>query len=182
MPRTYNHLSYEQRLRIKELLDKGTKKVDIARALSIHNATIYREIDRDSINGIYDPDHAEKQYRGHLSEKGRQPICSISPELAQHIARLIIEEKLSPARIIDRLQEGKWSTAPKARATIYSAIDDGLIPGVTRESLNSYVTTMFSDGQIHIAKWVRNTLDLNDGDELLFEVVDNKIIFIKAEG
>ena len=36
---------------------------------------------------------------------------------------------------------------------------------------------MFSDGQIHIAKWVRNALDLNDGDELLFEVVDNKIIF-----
>ena len=26
------------------------------------------------------------------------------------------------------------------------------------------------------------TLDLNDGDELLFEVVDNKIIFTKAEG
>ena len=41
---------------------------------------------------------------------------------------------------------------------------------------------MFSDGQIHIAKWVRNALDLNDGDELLFEVVDNKIIFTKAEG
>ena len=32
-------------------------------------------------------------------------------------------------------------------------------------------TTMFNDGQIHIAKWVRNALDLNDGDELLFEVV-----------
>ena len=168
MPRTYSHLSYEQRLRIKELLDKGTKKVDIARVLGIHNATIYREIDRGSINGIYDPGHAEEQYRGHLSEKGRPAICSISPELAQHIARLILEEK--------------WSTAPKARATIYSAIDDGLIPGVTRESLNSYVTTMFSDGQIHIAKWVRNALDLNDGDELLFEVVDNKIIFTKAEG
>ena len=41
-------------------------------------------------------------------------------------------------------------------------------------------STMFSDGQIHIAKWVRNALDLNDGDELLFEVVDNKIIFTKA--
>ena len=39
---------------------------------------------------------------------------------------------------------------------------------------------MFSDGQIHIAKWVRNALDLNGGDELLFEVVDNKIIFTKA--
>lgn len=41
---------------------------------------------------------------------------------------------------------------------------------------------MFGDGQIHIAKWVRNALDLNDGDELLFEAVDNKIIFTKAEG
>ena len=87
------------------MLDKGTKKVDIARVLGIHNATIYREIDRGSINGIYDPGHAEEQYRGHLSEKGRPAICSISPELAQHIARLILEEKLSPARIIDRLQE-----------------------------------------------------------------------------
>ena len=79
------------------------------------------------------------------------------------------------------MQKENWSTAPKTKTTIYSAIDDGLIPGVTRESLNSYVTTMFSDGQIHIAKWVRNALDLNDGDELLFEVVDNKIIFTKAE-
>jgi hypothetical protein len=35
MPRTYSHLSYEQRLRIKELLDKGTKKVDIARVLGV---------------------------------------------------------------------------------------------------------------------------------------------------
>ena len=79
------------------------------------------------------------------------------------------------------MQKENWSTAPKTKTTIYSAIDDGLIPGVTRESLNSYVTTMFSDGQIHIAKWVRNALDLNDGDELLFEVVGNKIIFTKAE-
>lgn len=134
MPRTYSHLSYEQRLRVKELLDKGTKKVDIARALGVHNATIYREIDRGSINGIYDPGHAEEQYRGHLSEKGRPTICSISPELAQHIAMLILEEKLSPAKIIDRLQEEKWSTAPKARATIYSAIDGGLISGVIRSS------------------------------------------------
>lgn len=69
---------------------------------------------------------------------------------------------------------------PKSKPTIYSAIDNGLIPGVTRESLNSYMTTMFSDGQIHIAKWVRKQLDLNDGDELLFEIIDNKIVFRKA--
>lgn len=73
MPRTYSHLSYEQRLRVKGLLDKGTKKVDIARALGVHNATIYREIDRGSINGIYDPGHAEEQYRGHLVGRSSLP-------------------------------------------------------------------------------------------------------------
>lgn len=41
---------------------------------------------------------------------------------------------------------------------------------------------MFNDGQIHIAKWVRNALDLNDGDELLFEVVDNKNNLYKSRG
>ena len=179
--RTFNHLSYEQRLKIKEMLDGGFKKIDIARALGVHNATIYREIERGSVNGIYNPNKSEEQYRDHLSEKGPQALCSMSPDLAEYIAKLILEEHLSPARIIDRLEhEEKWSTFPKSKPTIYSAIDNGLIPGVTRESLNSYMTTMFSDGQIHIAKWVRKQLDLNDGDELLFEIIDNKIVFRKA--
>lgn len=58
--------------------------------------------------------------------------------------------------------------------------DNGLIPGVTRENLNSDITTVFNDEQIHIAKWVRNALKIKDGDKLSFEVVNNKIIFSKA--
>lgn len=58
--------------------------------------------------------------------------------------------------------------------------DDTLYAQITKKYLVDEI--MFNDGQIHIAKWVRNALDLNDGDELLFEVVDNKIIFTKAEG
>lgn len=182
MAREYNHLSYEQRVQIKEMLDAGVKKVEIAHAIGVHNATIYREIIRGSINGVYNPKLAENQYRDHLSDKGPQAICAISPELSEHIAELILKEKLSPAKIIQALQsEGtKWETVPKTKITIYKAIDDGLIPGVTRESLNSYITTMFNDGQIHIAKWVRNALNLNDGDELAFEVVDGKLIFTKV--
>ena len=182
MARTFNHLSYKQRVQIKEMIDAGVKKVEIARALGVHNATIYREIIRGTVDGVYDPGLAEDQYRDHLSDKGPQAICAISPELSERIAGLILNEKLSPGRIIEVLQgeEEKWETIPKAKTTIYKAIDDGLIPGVTRESLNSYITTMFSDGQIHIAKWVRNELDLNDGDELTFEVVDGKLVFTKV--
>lgn len=182
MARTFSHLSFEQRKMIKDMLDKGIKKTQIAKSLGVHNATIYREIIRGTVDGVYDPGLAEDQYRDHLSDKGPQAICAISLELSAHIADLILKEKLSPAKIIEVLQgeEEKWGTIPKAKATIYKAIDDGLIPGVTRESLNSYITTMFSDGQIHIAKWVRNELDLNDGDELTFEVVDGKLVFTKV--
>lgn len=181
MARTFSHLSYKQRLKIGEMLDDGFKKTDIARALGVNSSTIYREIERGSFNGFYDPTKSEEQYRDNLSEKGPQALCAVSSDLAAYISKLILEEKLSPARIVDRLeQEGKWPAFPKSKQTIYNAIDNGLIPGVTRESLNSYMMTMHSDGQTYIPKWVRNKMNLNDGDELLFEIVDDKIILKKA--
>lgn len=182
MARTFNHLSYEQRVQIKKMLDAGIKKGEIAQALGVHNATVYREIIRGTIDGVYDPGLAEDQYRGHLSDKGPQAICAISPALSERIADLILKEKLSPGRIIEVLQgeEEKWGTIPKAKTTIYKAIDDGLIPDVTRESLNSYITTMFGGGQLHIAKWVRDELNISDGDELTFKVIDGKLVFTKV--
>ena len=95
------------------------------------------------------------------------------------IAKELLYKKY--AKIINMLQENpKYAVVPKSSATIYNAIDNGLIPGVTRENLNSDITTVFNDGQIHIAKWVRNALKIKDGDKLSFEVVNNKIIFSKA--
>lgn len=180
MGRTYKHLTPEQRLKIKELLDAGCKKTEIARALNVHNATIYREIERGNENGIYNPNYSEERYRQQLFRKGAQPLLSINPELAEYIAKLILEEKLSPAQIICKLSEKKgFDVVPKSRNTIYSAIDAGLIPGVTRENLNTDVTTVFNDGTIHISKWVRSLMDINDGDELHFEVIGDKLIFSK---
>ena len=177
---TFKHLSHEQRVKIKELLDAGMKRNAIANLLGVNNSTIYREIKRGSLEGHYSPDYAEEQYRHQLAGKGRQPICSLSQELAEYIAELILNEKLSPAKIVDRLQkEERWTTIPKSGSTIYSAIDCGLIPGVNRESLLSYTTSVFNDGDIHIPKWARTVLCINDGDKLLFEIADGKLIFSK---
>ena len=181
MGKTFHHLKFTQRKKIKEMLDMGIKKTEIAHSLGVHTATIYREIERGPVDGRYDPDYAENIYKRQLSEKGMQPLCIISPELAEYIAKLILDEGRSPAKIINMLQENpKYAVVPKSSATIYNAIDNGLIPGVTRENLNSDITTVFNDGQIHIAKWVRNALKIKDGDKLSFEVVNNKIIFSKA--
>ena len=66
----YRHLSYEQRQKIKQLLDDGYSKSEIAKLLDVHNATVCREVKRGSVDGRYDPDHAESAYRQHLSDKG----------------------------------------------------------------------------------------------------------------
>ncbi|MCO7110900.1 hypothetical protein NIA69_19560 [Gemmiger formicilis] len=38
----------------------------------MHTSTIYREIDRGTVNGHYDPTAAEEAYQEKLAEKGRQ--------------------------------------------------------------------------------------------------------------
>lgn len=177
MKRTFSHLTLEQRKQIKEMLDAGCKKTEIAQALNTHISTVYREIKRGDVNGSYDPDCADESYRQHLSEKGPEAILSLNPLLAEHIAGLILDRKLSPQKIVDELQEE--GTDPISIQTIYNSIDKGLIPGVTRESLHTDTTTVFSDGQICIPKWVRSLLGIADGDKLHVEVIGDQLIFRK---
>lgn len=178
MSRTFKHLTYEQRVKIKELLDGGYAKTEIARVLGIHNATIYREIERGSVNGQYDPDYSENLYKQQLPKKGPKPILAADSELSKYIAKLILEDNLSLVQIVDLMQkETRFESFPKSRTTIYHAIDKGLIPGVTRDCLKPDTTTVFSGGQIHIAKWVQDSLNIRDGDKLCFNVVDGKLIF-----
>lgn len=61
----------------------------------------------------------------------------------------------------------------------YRAIDVGLIPGVTRESLRSDRTKMFSDGMICVPTWIREELGLNDGDSFHIAVSPDGCISLK---
>lgn len=99
-------------------------------------------------------------------------------EMASVISELILKEELSPEQAILRLKEDGDTEVP-TKTTIYTAIDRGLIPNVTRESLYTRNATVFSDGMIHLPKWVREKLSINDGDNLLVEVDDDKVILRK---
>ena len=60
------------RLAIKQMLERGNSKKEIAESIGVHTSTIYREIDRGTVNGHYDPTAAEEAYQEKLAEKGRQ--------------------------------------------------------------------------------------------------------------
>ncbi len=178
----FKHITYEQRLRIQDLWNEGHSKTEISQILGFRYSSIDREIDRGNINGKYDANYSEKRYRKNLSRKGPEAILSSESELSQYIAKLIMEERLSLSQVIERLDyEDSFKKYPKSRPTLYSAIDKGLIPGVNRNSLKSEVTTVFNDGTIHLAKWVRQELLIEDGDMLRFDVIDGKIVFEKEE-
>lgn len=182
MARTFTQLSYEQRLEIKKHLDNGISKRAIADKIGVHHSTVYREIDRGMVNGVYDPDYSEEQYQAKMAEKGPTAILTANPELASFIADLILNDHLSPDKIIQTIKKDKrYKNISISRETIYHSIDAGLIPNVTKESLRSVSSTVFNGGTIVIPKWVLEQLDIKDGDILHFEITDNNEIIYKKE-
>ncbi len=183
MGTVHKHLTKEDRCLLKQMLDEGKKKHEIARCLGVHISSLYREIERGSIDGKYDPLYSDHRYKTHLSNKGPESLLTPDSEFARYISKAILEENLSPAQISERLQtEPGFENCPKSVPTIYHAIYKGIIPGVTKDSLRSNVTTVFSDGQVHLAKWIRDELGIQDGDSLYVELLDGRLIMTKIDG
>lgn len=178
MSRTFTQLSYEQRLEIKKLLDSKMSARAISDKIGVHHSTVSREIKKGMVDGSYNPEYAEEQAQLTRADKGRVPILEAEPELAAHIADMILSEHLSPEKIANIIKEDKRFDNVSIN-TIYNAIDAGLIPGVTRDSLRSTSSTIFSGGQLVIPKWVMEQLNLKDGDILQFEITDNNEIIYK---
>lgn len=63
MASKYRHLTVEDRIRLYELLMKGTPLIEIAKELGFHKATTYRELERNSGPDGYRPDWASQSYR-----------------------------------------------------------------------------------------------------------------------
>jgi len=173
----FTHITQMQRLQLKILLEEGTPKSEIARILGVNRATIYNEIKRGTVNGTYEPEYAHEKSLENKAKCGAPSIIALEPGLAELIAQLIQNEHKKPEEIIQLLQKKsyrqQYKRLPKSPHTIYDAIHKGMIPGVTIQDLKKCETTVFNNGQIHIAGWVREKLGIQDGDILSFEITDD---------
>lgn len=172
--REFKHITYEQRQKLKHMLDLGNSKPAIAKALGICTKSVYNELRRGTLNGTYDPEYAEAVKQKYLRQKGPQLMLEENPELVNRIAALILEEHLSPEKIIERFKQEGFANGeyPLSDRTIYTAIDRGLIPNVTRDSLNTDTTSMY-DNVLRFPAWFRNKLGLQDGD--IFRFASNDV-------
>ena len=68
----YRYLTYEDRKKIKRLLDTRASDNQIAIACDTHCSTITREIERGLVNGVYDPDVAQATVEANMSRRGKK--------------------------------------------------------------------------------------------------------------
>lgn len=178
----FSHITLEKRKEISKLLENGKTAKEISTLLNIHISSVYRELERgrNPQTGHYDAEYSDANYRGKLAEKGKDAFFLENRLLGTVVAQYILELGLSPAEIVRKLKEDGCSPIPSAQ-TIYSAIDAGYIPGVTRESLRSKETSIFSDGTLRLPKWIRDELSIEDGDVLLISYDKNSITLTKRE-
>lgn len=105
--RHFNHLTYNDRLKIEAWLKVGLSKKEISMLLGVHISTVYREIKRGTYNRLdgdtytyknaYSPDISQKKYQDYLSCKGADLKISNDYDFADFIEHKICKEKYSPA-------------------------------------------------------------------------------------
>ena len=112
--RNYQHLSYEERVRLDALRQRGDSVRAIARQLNRSPNTISRELRLKQVNGSYTPQKAQrKTYHKRLLAKRHCLKVATDPELA----RVVLEKlplKWSPERIAGYARERGISVSKKA--------------------------------------------------------------------
>lgn len=142
--RNFRQLTYEDRIKMETLLNKGHSKREVADYLGVHRSTIYRECKR----GIYihtNHDYTEEErYSCDLGQKncdwnkeakGRTLKIGNNKQLADYIENKIINEKYSPEATLAVLKkENIFDTTISVR-TLYRYIDNGIFLKLTNKDL-----------------------------------------------
>lgn len=142
--RHFNHLTYNDRLKIEAWLKVGLSKKEISMLLGVHISTVYREIKRGTYNRLdgdtytyknaYSPDISQKKYQDYLSCKGADLKISNDYDFADFIEHKICKDKYSPASALAVAKKLGYKTSV-CISTLYSYIDKGVFYRLTNKDL-----------------------------------------------
>lgn len=142
-PRKGKHLNRDERIQMEGLLNARRPPSEIAVLLGRDVRTIEREIKKGAVERIhtdlsrsvvYRADRGQDVYDLNATAKGPQLKLGAHYKAAEFIQKQIVEEKCSPEVVAHRMDEQDHGCSVCAK-TIYSYIDQGLIDGVSNESL-----------------------------------------------
>jgi len=137
------HLTREERIVIERMSRGGRPPRDIAGVLGRHQRTIERELMRGRVRHldyelrekyVYSSDRAQDLYDLNASAKGPGLKLGSNYELAEFVRCRIVEHKEAPDVVAHRMRQAGMEGFVCTK-TLYSYIDQGVIPGVSNESL-----------------------------------------------
>lgn len=139
--RRNKHLNWEERIQIETLQREGLSSALIGERIGRPARTIRRELDRGWVTHRTRKYGAEERYsavRGQTVYEERMRIkgrkAKTNPALAQRLHLHIVVHRHSP-EVAAGLMEKEGFEHAVCFKTIYNHIDQGLVPGVTNESL-----------------------------------------------
>jgi IS30 family transposase len=75
------HLTLEQKYQIQILLNENHSADQISQRLSVHRSTIYREIKRYSVDGIYKASEAERKRKSRYKGQKKKIIGNVAKRI-----------------------------------------------------------------------------------------------------
>ncbi len=140
-----NYITERQRYGIELLLKEKYTKPHIAEVLGIKYNTLYKEIERGTVEQmdsqlrvfrVYKADYAQMVYERSTSNRGRNLKIGSDHKLAAYIEEMIREQKYSPeALLLHAKNEGLHFSTTLCPKTIYNYLDMGLFLNVTNDDL-----------------------------------------------
>ena len=134
--RTFQHLTKEKRAQIEILLRQGLPKTQIAEAVGIARSTLYRELDRGTVeqmdselrvHRIYFGDTGQRVYEENR-KNSRPPLKLMKAQkFILYAEQMMLQEKMAPDPLCGRARlEGNFDEIVSAK-TLYNYIDQGLL-------------------------------------------------------
>lgn len=141
----YKHLDERERCKIEALLEGKKNAEEIAIILRRDVSTIYREINRGTINRVQTDLSEKEQYRANVGQadyvqqgknKERSLKIGKDKQLEEHIRVKLIEERFSPDAIIGEIKaKGLKFKGMICTKTLYNYIEAGIFSGISNENL-----------------------------------------------
>ena len=138
------HLNYEKRIKIEVLSKTGMKSEQIALYIGCSGRTVRRELAKGRTKLLnsdlttkteYSADIGQQKHDYAATAKGPMLKIGNDYELVKYIENLIINEKMSPYAVAEKIkQSGKFKTTISYK-TIYNYIDNGFFPHLTNKHL-----------------------------------------------
>lgn len=142
--KSFNHFTWDDRLKLEALLKLGIKPMAIADELNFHHSSVYREIKKGlhsqlqsdlTFKTVYAAEVAERKYLENLSAKGADLKIGSDIEFANTVEKIIIEKKYSPYAALEEIKRKNLSSLSICVTTLYNYINKGIFRMLSNEDL-----------------------------------------------